>query len=373
MARREQGTGSVYQDTTGRWVGEVRIDGKRRRVSAKTKSEASRKLRDLTARRDTGQRVADRSTTVAVAVAEFLERDVPNRHLAPKTVELYTWTGDIIRTEIGTVRLADLTVDHVEAMLDRLAAREKNPLSRSSLTKVRGTLQRAISFAERRGKATRNPALAATITPSAPRSQPRRALGPDDARTLLEALRNERNGLMFALSLRLGLRPGEAAALHWTDLDGGVVNVTRGLRRNGARPIIVDEVKTSGSRRTIDLPDDLVDWVKVHRVQQHTERLAAPSWTDDRLVFATPIGGVIDPTQERRRLARICQRAGVPTIRPNELRHTAASLLSDAGVPLELIADLLGHESTDMLDRTYRHRLRPSIDVAATATWATTT
>ncbi len=375
MARREQGTGSVYEDTKhpGRWVGEVKVAGKRRRVSGTSKADASRKLRALTAKRDTGQRVADRSVTVANAVTEFLEREVPNRNLAPKTLELYNWTADIIRDEIGAVRLADLTVDDIEAMLDRLANRNEAPLGRSSLTKVRGTLQRSIAFAERRGKAIRNPALAATITPTAARSQPRRALGPEDARTLLAALRNERNGLMFALSLRIGLRPGEAAALHWTDVPGSVVNVCRGLRRIGGRPVIVDEVKTSGSRRTIELPDDLAEWVADHRRQQLAERIAAPAWSDERLVFATTAGSVVDPTKERRRLTTICHRAGVPTVRPNELRHSCASLLSDAGVPLELIADLLGHASTDMLDRTYRHRLRPVVDVAARATWATPT
>jgi integrase len=375
MARREQGTGSVYGDAKrpGRWIGEVRVDGKRRRVSGTSRADVGRKLRALTAKRDTGQRVDDRSVTVAHVLDEFLERDVPNRNLAPKTIELYQWTAGLIRDELGGTRVADLTVDSVEAMLDRLAGRDENPLGRSSLTKVRGTLQRALTFAERRGKVSRNVATSATITPHAARTQPRQALAPDDARTLLDALRGERNGLMFAMSLCVGLRPGEAAALYWRDVDGGVVNVSRGLRRNGNRPVIVDEVKTSGSRRTIELPADLVDWLADHRKAQLAERLAASSWADDRLVFATSVGTVVEPRNARRQLADICERAGVPVVKPNELRHSCASLLSDAGVPLELIADLLGHASTDMLDRTYRHRLRPVVDVAARATWAEAT
>ncbi|MFT4616859.1 MAG: integrase, partial [Halioglobus sp.] len=66
----------------------------------------------------------------------------------------------------------------------------------------------------------------------------------------------------------------------------------------------------------------------------------------------------------------ICAAAGVDPIRPNELRHSCASLLSDEGVPNELIADLLGHTTTRMVDQTYRHRLRPVVSVAANATWA---
>jgi integrase len=375
--RREKGTGSVYEDPQrpGRYIGEIRIDGRRRRVSGATKTDVRAKLRELTAKRDTGQRVGDRRVTVADAVDEFMTREVPNRGLSPRSLVIYEWTADLIRTELGTVRLDDLTADTVEAMLDRIRSRDGRPLGRSSLTKVRGTLRQAIAFAERRGKATRNVALAATITPTAAGTKPRRALTPDQARRLLEALRTERNGLMFALSLRLGLRPGEAAALHWRDVRDGVVNITRGLRREGNRPVIVDEVKTTGSRRTIELPSDLVEWFAEHRRGQLAERLAAPRWADDRLVFATTTGTVIEPRNARRHLADLCtsldtDAAPFPVVKPNELRHSCASLLSDEGVPLELIADLLGHTSTDMLDRTYRHRLRPVVDVAARATWA---
>jgi integrase len=371
-ARREKGSGSVYEDRQrpGRWIGEVVVNGKRRRVSGETKTDVRAKLRQLVAKRETGQPVDDRRITVAEAVAAFMERDVPNRNLAPSTIGLYEWTAALIVEEIGTVRLADLSVDTVEAMLDRLASRKANPLGRSALSKVRGTLQRSLAFAERRGKVHRNVALAATISPDAKRSTPRNALGPGDARTLLAALRTERNGAMFGLSLTIGLRPGEASALYWSDVRDGVVNVTRGLRRDGDRPVIVGEVKTSNSRRTIELPEDMVTWLADHRRTQLAERLAAQQWADPRLVFATRVGTVVHPRNARRELAGICERAGVPVVRPNELRHSCASLLSDAGVPLELIADLLGHASTDMLDRTYRHRLRPVVDVAARATWA---
>jgi integrase len=43
-------------------------------------------------------------------------------------------------------------------------------------------------------------------------------------------------------------------------------------------------------------------------------------------------------------------------------RHSAASLLSAAGVPLEEIADVLGHTSTRILEQHYRHQVKPSID-----------
>ena len=62
------------------------------------------------------------------------------------------------------------------------------------------------------------------------------------------------------------------------------------------------------------------------------------------------------------RLARLCKKAGIERVTPYELRHSAASLLSDAGVPIEVLADLLGHSSTQMLEQVYRHPVRKVVD-----------
>jgi integrase len=56
----------------------------------------------------------------------------------------------------------------------------------------------------------------------------------------------------------------------------------------------------------------------------------------------------------------------VPRVRPNELRHSSAALMAEAGLPLHRIADLLlGQVNTPMFDKTYRHR-PPVVDDAAT-------
>ena len=268
------------------------------------------------------------------------------------------------------MKLADVTVRDVEAMLDRLARRRHNRLSAASLRKVRGTLQRAIDFAVRRDDVSRNVARNATISPKAAGSRTRTALQPDDARKLIAALHGERNGAMYALSLRVGLRPGEAAGVYWDDLDGNVLYVRRGLRMVGNRAEISAELKTAASRRAIELPDDVVDWLAEHRAQQAVERERSSTWRDPQLIFATHTGNVLSPPNLRRQLAAVCTRAAIPVVRPNELRHSCASLLSDAGVPNEQIADLLGHTTTRMVEMTYRHRLRPVVDVAAKAHWA---
>jgi len=51
---------------------------------------------------------------------------------------------------------------------------------------------------------------------------------------------------------------------------------------------------------------------------------------------------------------------------PRELRHSFVSLLSDAGVPLQDIAQLVGHSGTTVTELVYRHQIRPVIQTGAT-------
>ena len=177
---------------------------------------------------------------------------------------------------------------------------------------------------------------------------------------------------MWALSLRLGLRPGEAAAIHWADVD---------LRRwRAQRPTtvqsdhrgavsVVDKLKVESARRTLELPDDLASWLRDHRATRTVVGIDR-----DGLVFSRPDGQPLHPSpppcRARGRCVRApCRCAGGPT---NQLRHSCVPLLIDQGAPIERVADLLGHNSTRMVDATYRHRLRPTVDVARTVDWSRT-
>ena len=51
---------------------------------------------------------------------------------------------------------------------------------------------------------------------------------------------------------------------------------------------------------------------------------------------------------------------------PQETRHTFVSIMSDNDVPIETIADLVGHKGTSVTERVYRHQLKPVITKGAT-------
>jgi len=111
----------------------------------------------------------------------------------------------------------------------------------------------------------------------------------------------------------------------------------------------------------------VIDALRRHRTLQIAERVKVGAlWSNpDDLVFTTTVGGPIDPNNLRRTFAGITESVGLGHWHPHELRHSAASIMSAAGVPLERIADVLGHDGTRMTAQIYRHAVAPTIDDAA--------
>jgi integrase len=74
----------------------------------------------------------------------------------------------------------------------------------------------------------------------------------------------------------------------------------------------------------------------------------------------------LDASNVRRSFRRITKSAGIGTgWSPRELRHSFVSIMSDQGVPIETIADLVGHAGTSVTEAVYRHQLTPVITKGA--------
>lgn len=345
--RRSQGEGSVYFDESrARWVGQVWVDGRRRKVTAKTKIEATAKLGRLVHGTD-DERHADRRTTVARLLDEWQRKAVANRDIAPSTRERHAWACALWTNRIGSVKLADLTAQKVERALVTLAV--DNGLARASLVEIRGTLRQALTWAQRRRMVTFNAAAVAELPADVVGKRTKKALTPDELEQLLDVLDGHPWRAMYALSARAGLRPGEAAGVcgDACDLDGDppTVAIVRAVHLERGRPVLGEQLKTTSARRTLAIPADVVAMLRPLVAEQGTGPL-----------FLSSTSGPVWPTTARSELAEACRAAGVPVVTPNELRHTAATVLVDRGLAPHLVADVLGHTTTRMVDAVYRHR-----------------
>lgn len=124
--------------------------------------------------------------------------------------------------------------------------------------------------------------------------------------------------------------------------------------------------KTRTSRRTIDLDattvEVLVDW----RAAQARE---LGDGDRDRVVFTRQNGQPVHPHVLSQTFERVLTAAGLPRIRLHDLRHTHATLLLRAGVPIKVVSERLGHASPAFTMSVYQHVL-PGMQRDAADTFA---
>ena len=105
----------------------------------------------------------------------------------------------------------------------------------------------------------------------------------EEAGKLLDAFADERLGSLRLIQLLLGLRPGEAAALRWQDLDltgdPPTLRITHSLRRTTGGVLLV-EPKTPTSYRTLGLSPRIVEAVLAQERQQATDAANQPAWSN---------------------------------------------------------------------------------------------
>ncbi len=106
------------------------------------------------------------------------------------------------------------------------------------------------------------------------------------------------------------------------------------------------------------MPALVIAALKGHSQAQLVERLRAGSaWQDHGLVFPTEVGTLMDPSNLRRDFTKATKAAGLGHWHPHEMRHSCASILAAAGIPIQDIADVLGHATLRMISEVYRHRI----------------
>jgi integrase len=181
---------------------------------------------------------------------------------------------------------------------------------------------------------------------------------------VLDAAKEERLWPYLAVSMLGGIRTEEARALRWSevDLEAGTGAVYRSVRRTA-------ETKIEKSRRVFQIPEVAVEALRDLVLKQAAARAkAGTAWKENDLVFCTSRGGPRYATDVRMESKRITEKAAPGRDwTPRELRHTFVSLVSDSGVPIEQIADAVGHSSSRTTEVVYRHQLRPVTRTAAIA------
>ena len=150
---------------------------------------------------------------------------------------------------------------------------------------------------------------------------------------------------MYYIELATGLRRGELLGLKWTDIDwkNGIIKVRRSIARMNGE-IVESTLKAKNSYRAVTISQQAIEVLKVQKAK-----------TNDTYVFPSPSGGPISPDSVNNMLKRVLARAGIPTVRFHDLRHTFATIALQNGVDIKTVSGMLGHFSAGFTLDTYAH------------------
>lgn len=368
MGKRGNGEGSITRRKDGlymaRYTVETATGAKRKTLYAKTRKEASEKLKVALAQAQKGI-TADAG---ALTVGTFIER----------------WLDDSVR---GSVRQSTYQRDeslccvHVVPTLGKKKLKTLNPsdvqrfyrvkldsgLSSATVHKLHVLLHKALKQAERWGLVPRN--VANDVDPPKVHKEEIRPLTNEQARKLLNTVKGDRLEALYVVAVQCGLRQGELLALRWEDVDleARTLQVRRTITRDGGKHT-VGSAKTAKGSRTVKLTRDATEALQEHLERQLAEiDKAGDKWQENGLVFCTGKGTLINPTNLRRRsLAPLLQQAGLPAITFHQLRHTAATILLLKNVNPKVVSEMLGHATIAITLDTYSHVL-PNMQHSAVA------
>jgi integrase len=376
MAKGTNGSGHVTPTAAadGRYRGFVTIDGTRKWVSAPTRAGAAQKVRDLINRAEQGTVTTGASPTLT----DWMHHWLTIADLKPLVKRNHQYAIDrYIAPTIGKTKLDQLKPEHIEVLYTRMASGELSqngqPLSPRTIGNLHSIIRRSLNIALRRGKVGRNVAL--IVEPPRKQKPSTESFSPETAQQILAAASGDRLEARWHLALLFGLRPGEATALGWADVDTSrnQITVRRQLQRVTGMGLILTPPKTASGSRTITIPPHLTALLEETRQQQMRDRIEhGPEYTEwsfegepAALVFTQPTGMPVERSYDQRHWVHLLERAGVPHARLYQARHTAASLLISFGMEISAVSHILGHSKTSFTYDTYVHPMSAEKDRAA--------
>jgi integrase len=335
-----------------------------------SKKQAQNKLNDLLHDLGRNEYIAPSKQTLGQWLNDWLDKAVKPPAKRFRTHETYK---QVIDKVIGPSWLATIPLQHLKST-DLKRFYLELTVSASTQAKYHAILHSALKAATLEGLVSRNVAALVVGKPQARlrhediRSQCWTA---EEARAFLVTARaaGTQPGAFYALALETGMRKAELCGLQWSDLDleTAKLQVVRQLIVPGDEPVFGPP--KNGQPRTIDIGKDTVQLLRAHRSHQAEVKLKnRPGYHDHGLVFAKEWADVTrkhdvlgQPLQinnlGQREYLRLIRTAQIRPIKFHGMRHTCATLLFQAGVPVKVIQERLGHKRIEMTLGIYAHVL----------------
>lgn len=358
--RRPNGDGMVRKRADGRWEGAIVIghkkDGKPifKWVQAPTQRELMPKLHQAVET----YRGAELTEESSMTLAEWFERwfkEYAEIVLRPSTVKGYRHYAEKIIPFLGDRQIKLITTSEIQKMYNRLKAdgREVNRekygagLSDAVIRSIHMLLHEVMESALHARLIAKNPTDGTKIPKC--NYKDKQVLTEAELQTFMEAIEKEPLWFdFFYTEITTGLRKGEICGLKWCDLDTekGTLKVGRTVTVDKGGVLRIGEPKTDTGNRVIRLPSSTL------RILTERKENALSEWIFPSLIHPDR---PTSPSSAYGRLKCILQKAGLPSIRFHDLRHTFATHALTGGVDAKTLAGILGHTNASFTLDTYTH------------------
>lgn len=302
------------------WYCSVYVNGQRRQFSTRCHDKVAAQAVARQYERDAAHpaAAAERTETVGTALDRIVGQRVESGQHG--TAAFYRVKAGQLLLGLGVdTRLGTLTRQHLEAYVSR---RRAHGVSSSTIHKELVTFGVALRESKRAGLWSGE--VDALVPRVAPGYRPgTRWLTLDEATRLLEELDGDRRARV-AFLLATGATWSDTDRARWEDLQ--------------PNSVLVRGVKTQHRWRTVPLELPAQRYL-AEVARQHAEGLGG--------VLFRPWSNV------RRDIHAACERAGIGPCSPNDFRRTLGHWLRGAGVAPDLIAAVLGHADSRMVERVY--------------------
>lgn len=333
--------------------------------------DAGKRIIELCSQFERGINIDPKKITFSEYMDKWL-KDFGKTNLAPRTLESYeSIIEKYLKPELGAIQLSKLSPAHLrefytksltEGRVDTKQETKGKALTANTVRHFHRLIHLALHQAVRWELVFRN--VADAVDP--PKQQNENDEGSKDLvflteqeiETLFKTLKPTYAYLPAYIAVNTGMRIGEVLGLRWQDVDleGKTLTIKQTLQTVKREIKVRNKAKTKGSRRTIDLPDNLIAALKKEAILQEARK----KWDKDKiyqdndLVCCREDGIPIKPSSFGSYFVILAHRAGL-NISFHTLRHTHASLLLKAGEYPKVISERLGHSQIGITMDIYSH------------------
>ncbi len=243
---------------------------------------------------------------------------------------------------------------------------QSHAYAKETIMKLKRTLATILADAKRQRLVEHNFASRDYIAPIQGYKKEVKILNDKEAKILANYLHTESNPrwkIALLTVLFMGLRRGELAGLEWKDIDydNKTMTIARSVQDIIGFGLITKEPKTENSKRTISMPDKLIDYLREYEVWWLNQK----KYLGDRLgdtdrLFCTEDGTDISPGLFRVWLQKTLAKVDLPKVTLHSLRHTNITLLLVAGVDMKTVSARAGHSKASTTSDFYSHFIKNS-------------